>query len=121
MKPVSFTLLIATIALSSCGVNSAMIVNQNLNNTQVHLGSNNFKVLNKVSGSAEASYVLLIGGINKRQLYENAYADMLNKANLPNSSKAIINVLTEEHAGGVPPFFIRRTITVSCNVVEFTK
>jgi hypothetical protein len=67
------------------------------------------------------TYVLAIGGMNKRQLYENAYSAMMKKANLLNSSKAIINVTTEEHVSGFAPFFVRRTITVSAQVVEFTR
>ncbi|MNL74767.1 hypothetical protein D3C87_2004500 [compost metagenome] len=64
---------------------------------------------------------MTIGGMNKRQLYENAYSAMMKKANLLNGSKAIINVMTEEHIGGFAPFFVRRTITVSAQVVEFTR
>jgi hypothetical protein len=109
------------VILTSCGVNSSLIVNHNQNSTQVHLASNNFKVIDKVSGSSEVKYICLIGGLKKRQAYENAYADMLSKANLMNGSKAVVNVLTEEHIGGVPPFFYRRTITVTANVIEFTK
>jgi hypothetical protein len=87
----------------------------------VQLASGNFKVVDRVSGSAEVKYIVCIGGLKKRQLYENAYSEMIKKANLLNSSKAIVNVVTEEHAGGVPPFFIRRTVTVSANVIEFTR
>jgi hypothetical protein len=29
--------------------------------------------------------------------------------------------VTEEHLGGVPPFYYTRTITVSASVIEFTK
>lgn len=122
MKTIIFSLVIAVgLLLASCGVNAALVVNQNQNTSQVQLSSNNFKVVDRVSGNAEVKYIICIGGLKKRQLYENAYSDMLKKANLLNGSKAIVNVVTEEHAGGLPPFFIRRTITVSANVVEFTK
>ena len=114
-------ILTAAVFVSSCGVNGAMILNHNLSTTQVQLSSNNYKVVATVSGSSEVSYVCLIGGLRKRQLYENAYSAMLAKANLLNSSKALVNIVTEEHAGGVPPFFIKRTVTVSANVIEFTK
>ena len=57
-------------------VTSTLRPNQNQNSTQVHLADNNFEVVQKVTGSAEVNYVLLVGGINKRQLYENAYADI---------------------------------------------
>ena len=114
-------LLLLTTFLTSCGIGHALVTNHNQNATEVHLSGNNFKVVDQVSGSSETSYVLAIGGMNKRQLYENAYSIMMKKANLLNSSKAIINVMTEEHVSGFAPFFVRTTITVSAQVVEFTK
>lgn len=117
----SIFIIAASLLLSSCGFNSALVLNHNQNNTQVQLASNNYKVIDKVSGSAEVEYILMIGGMNKRQLYENAYSEMISKANLINSSRALINFVTEEHVGGVPPFYFRRTLTVSANVIEFTK
>jgi hypothetical protein len=118
---ISSVLLLLAASFSSCGIGHAFITNHNQNATEVHLSGNNFKVIDQVSGSSETSYVLAIGGINKRQLYENAYSMMLKKANLLNGSKAIINVMTEEHFSGFAPFFVRRTITVSAQVVEFTR
>jgi hypothetical protein len=114
-------LLLLAAFLSSCGIGTALVTNHNQNATEVHLSGNNFKVIDQVSGSSEASYVFAIGGVNKRQLYENAYSTMMKKANLLNGSKAIINVMTEEHYSGFAPFFVRRTITVSAQVVEFTR
>lgn len=105
--------------LSSCGVNHALMVNLNQNTTQVNLGSKNFNVVGKVSGTAEVSYVLIFGGLNKRRLFQDAYTAMVNEANLT-GSKALINMVTEEHVGGFPPFYTIRTLTVSANVVEFT-
>lgn len=116
----SLLVLLATF-INSCGVGHAYVTNLNQNATQVHLSENNFKVIDQVSGSSETSYILAIGGMNKRQLYENAYLTMMKKANLLNDSKAIINVMTEEHLSGFAPFFVRRTITVSAQVVEFTR
>jgi hypothetical protein len=114
-------LLLLTVFLSSCGIGAALVTNHNQNATEVHLSGNNFKVIDQVSGSSEASYILAIGGMGKRQLYENAYSTMMKKANLLNSSKAIINVMTEEHVSGFAPFYVRRTITVSAQVIEFTR
>jgi PBP1b-binding outer membrane lipoprotein LpoB len=123
MKKISIytALLLLAAFLSSCGIGTALVTNHNQNATEVHLSGNNFKVIDQVSGSSEASYVLAIGSINKRQLYENAYSMMMKKANLLNGSKAIINVMTEQHFSGFAPFFVRRTITVSAQVVEFTR
>ena len=122
MKNISicFALVLLTASLSSCGISSALVANLNHNATEVHLSENNFKVIDQVSGSSETSYVLTIGGMKKRQLYENAYSEMIKKANLLNNSRAIINVVTEEHIGGFAPFFIKRTLTVSAQVIEFT-
>jgi hypothetical protein len=115
-------LLLTTAALllilSSCGVNHALMLNVNQNTTQVNLGSKNFNVVGKVSGTAEVSYVLIFGGLNKRRLFQDAYTAMVNEANLT-GSKALINMVTEEHVGGFPPFYTIRTLTVSANVVEF--
>ena len=121
MKNILITtaLMIAALLLNSCGVNHALITNQNQNSTQVHLADNNFEVVQKVTGSAEVNYVLFVGGINKRQLYENAYAAMVKEADLMSDSKALINIVSEEHAGGVPPFYVKRTITVSAHVIKF--
>ncbi len=117
-----YTVLVLLIAfLCSCGINTAHVTSHNQNVTQVHLSENNFKVIDQVSGSSEASYIMAIGGMRKRQLYENAYSTMIKKANLLNDSKAIINVMTENHFSGFAPFFVRRTITVSAQVVEFTR
>ncbi|WPR70372.1 DUF6567 family protein [Flavobacterium sp. NG2] len=116
----SVLLLLATF-LNSCGIGHAYVTNHNQNATEVRLSENNFKVIDQVSGSSKTSYVLAIGGMNKRQLYENAYSIMMKKANLINGSKAVINVMTEEHLSGFAPFFVRRTITVNAQVVEFTR
>ncbi|TAF98551.1 MAG: hypothetical protein EAZ44_11310 [Cytophagia bacterium] len=114
-------LLLLAVFLNACGIGQAYVTNHNQNATEVHLSGNNFKVIDRVSGSSEQVYVLAIGGINKRQVYENAYATMMKNANLLNSSKAIINVMTEEYCSGFAPFFVRRTITVSAQVIEFTR
>lgn len=123
MKKISIysVLLLIAVVLSSCGINTAFVANHNQNATEVHLRENNFKVVDQVSGSSEAFYVLAIGGMSKKQLYENAYSAMMKKANLMNSSKAIVNVITEQQVSGFAPFYIRRTITVSAQVVEFTR
>jgi hypothetical protein len=121
-KTVIYSLLFSLATfLNSCGIGHAYVTNHNQNATEVHLSANNFKVIDQVSGSSAASYLLTIGGMDKKQLYENAYSAMLKKANLLNGSKAIINVMTEEHFSGFAPFYVKRTVTVSAQVVEFTR
>ncbi len=113
--------IIFVVALNSCGVNHAFVVNTNNNSTQVSLSQANYKVIGKASGSADVSYVLIFGGAKKNQLFANAYARMVDKADLSSGAKALTNIVTEEHVGGVPPFYYTRTITVSASVIEFTK
>ncbi len=123
MKKLLFIIFIVGTAslLSSCGINFASISNHNANETQVQLTNNNFKVIDKINGSAEVSYVLIFGGLSMKRLYENAYSAMMDKANLQGSPRAVINIITEERLHGFPPFYYTRTVTVSANVIEFTK
>ena len=123
MKKIFFIILTISsmTILSSCSINMATIANHNANETQVQLSNNNFKVVDRIYGSAEFSYVLIFGGMSMKRLYENAYSDMMKKANLNGSSRAIINIVTEERIHGVPPIYYTRTATVSANVIEFTK
>ncbi len=109
------------VVISSCGAGRAIMRNQNQSSTQVHLKENNFKVISSVSGSAEAKYWVLIGGRKRQQMYNEAYAEMVNSAGLIGGPRALVNLLTEEHVGGLPPFFLKRTITVSGHVVEFNR
>jgi len=113
--------MFSVLLLSSCGVGVAMTENQYQSSSQVHLAKNNFKVVDKVSGSAEVDYVLLIGGWKKRKLYSDAYRNMVEEANLEGSSKALVNIISEEHVGGFVPFYAKRTLTLSAHVVEFTE
>ena|SRR5689334_24148966 len=113
--------IIAIVFMTSCGVGNAVILNHNQSTTQVQLAQKNFKVTDKISGSASVTYICLIGGMKRTQLYENAYSDMMSKANLTNGARALVNIVTEEHIGGVPPFYYKRTVTVSAHVIEFTQ
>jgi hypothetical protein len=117
----TIAVMIMMVVISSCGAGRAVMLNQNQSSTQVHLKENNFKVISSVSGSAEAKYWVLIGGRKRQQMYNQAYAEMVKSAALIDGPRALVNLLTEEHVGGVPPFFIKRTITVSGHVVEFNR
>lgn len=108
------------IGLSACGVNQAWILNQNQHAIQVQLSKKNYRNIGQVSGTAEVSYVLIFRGANKRVLYNAAYRDMLDKAELT-SARSLTHVLSEEHIGGVHPFFYKRTVTVSAQLIEFTE
>ncbi len=107
--------------MTSCGVHSATILNSNINSTNVELSKKNFVVLERVSGSSSATYILGIGGLYNRALVERAKAKMLKNADITGGSKAIINLTTEDHFGGLPPIFFQKTVTVSGHIIQFTE
>ena len=113
--------VIAAIFVSSCGTNLAITTNNNLNTTHVQLAQENYRVVDSLKGSASVPYIFFIGGLNRKHLYGNAYSSMMKKANLMEGSRAVVNIFTEEHIGGVFPFYYERTVTVSGYVIEFTE
>lgn len=123
MKHLKFLpfVLFALPLLNSCGVNQALVLNHNQNTTQVQLSEANFRNVGKVMGSDSVRYVLVFGGLKKKRLYERAYSSMMDKADLGSGARAVVNVMTEEHLGGVIPLFYKRTLTVSGQVIEFTR
>ncbi len=119
--PILAGALMLAAALSSCGINYATTGNYNLNTTQVQLASNNFRVVDTLSGSASVSYIFLIGGLSEHQLYQNAYFEMMRQADMKSGSRAIANVVTEEQVSGFVPIYFTRRVTVSANLIEFTR
>jgi hypothetical protein len=115
------SVLTTSILITSCGIHSAMVININNNVTNVELSEKNFKVIERVSGSSTATYVLGIGGLSNKILFEKAKSNMLAKADLIGGSKAIIYLTTESHISLVYPLFFRRTVIVSGHIIEFTE
>lgn len=87
-------LAVAAIAFSSCStgryVNNSLNLNQN--QTQVVLSTNNFRVVKTVSAFVE--YKGSTFKFNKEQLQQNAYAELIRKANLK-GSQMLVNVTLE--------------------------
>ncbi len=54
-------------------------------------------------------------------MYERVHATMLDKAELGAGPRAMVEIVTEEPIGGSFPFYTRRTLTVSGQVIEFTR
>ncbi|HIC12951.1 MAG TPA: hypothetical protein EYO75_06230 [Sulfurimonas sp.] len=84
--------------------------------TQVQLSKANFDIVKSVEGEASASYFLGIG-LSKENLVARAKKDMLKKANL-HGSQALVNITTDSK-GTFYPFFRKKTIYISADVVEF--
>ncbi|MFP4526367.1 MAG: DUF6567 family protein [Bacteroidales bacterium] len=114
-------LLIGTIFLfSSCAVHDGLTRNQNNHTTEVVLAKKNFKVTESVQGESQAMFVFGIGGLSKKAMVAEARANMLSKANIVGSSKAIINE-TVEVKHSLFPIVRLYTVTVSGHIVEFTE
>lgn len=114
---ISFILIL----LASCATFNPNVTSANLNQTQVVLTNNNFKIIKRVQGSATATYILGIGGLNKKGLVASARKEMFENANLQ-GAQTIISEHTEWKTSSVIPFvWGSATVTTSGYVVEFTK
>jgi hypothetical protein len=114
--------LVATLfGVSSCSLQDPMTRNLNQNLTNVVLQDNNFKIVQKVRGEAQADYLFYFGGFRKKGLIEEARAEMLENANLIGSSRAVINENVEMSVTSFAGIFSYVKVTVSGYVVEFTE
>jgi len=112
------------IFISGCGLGPYSSMNHSTN-TQVVLSKANFKVINTVSGSATARYVLGIGP-SESKLIARAKQKLMKKANLSaggNKSRALINITVDETFRYVIfpyiPWYVSKTLTVTADVIEF--
>ena len=109
---------VCCVFLSSCAHHMYDVENYNISETQVVLNGANFRVVGQVEGSANATYVLYIGGLSKKALKGNALADMYRNANLK-GSQTIINVSFKARVSGAPPFYTQIEYTASGVIIEF--
>ena len=114
-----FVTFLSATCLSSCGVNTHLVSNQNLSQTQVLLQNEKFRVLGEASGTARATYIIGIGGLSQKAIMNNAVADMYRQANL-SGPQTIVNINVHSHVGGVFPFYYIVTYVASGQIVEFS-
>lgn len=107
--------------MQGCGFSSGLTNQFSLYGIQTHveLSENNFKVVDRVSGSASLTYVFGFGGIAKQGLIEQAKANMMNKIEAEGKPIAIAN-MTVESASSIILIVRKYTVTVSADVIEFT-
>ena len=116
-------LLFILFFILSCGVGPHSSMNHSTN-TQVVLSKANYKVINSVSGTATARYVLGVGP-SESKLIAKAKQRMTKKANLPaggNKSRALINITEDKVVRffwPYFPFYTSLTVHVSADVIEF--
>lgn len=107
--------------VSGCGSNLGFLSDRARTITEVELGSKNFKVISRVSGTASATYYLGFGGMKNQDLLEMAMTDLLSKAELEGTSRALVNQLVDVHVGGFPLIYSKITVKISAHVIEFTE
>ena len=108
--------VLGILSVSSCGVSVAVM--PALNETNIVLSQNNFKVIGDVQGQSQATYVLGIGGLSKKALEANAINDMINAANLK-GSQTVTNIRTHVSATDILGIYNKVVITVTGTVIEF--
>lgn len=112
-----FSSLLVGMLLTGCGITQHLTHNQNITQTEILLTSNNYRIVTTVEGTAEATHIFGIGGLSRRALKENAYADMVKNAKL-HGSQAIININTTEKRQCILIYTHRKVITRG-TVIEF--
>ena len=117
---IAIVLTLTAFLFQGCGIHSTLVGNLNGNMTNVELTRKNFTVLERISGTSTATCIMGIGGLSNKALIEKAKADMLSRHNLTGGSKAIVNLTVEEHVSMVLFFYVKRTVTVSAHLIEFT-
>ena len=116
----TITIIPLIFLLNSCGFHNGLTNNVNLSQTSVVLSQKNYKVIDRVSGTANAKYILGIGGISAKSLVEKARTAMVIKNKLSGGAKAYIYPTVEFHSTWIFPFYIQKTVTYSGYLIEFT-
>ena len=118
-------LLVACVSflLSSCiGLhNSGLTGNSKVYETRVELNKKNFKVIGRVKGESQATYILGFGGILRNALVEEARSDMFSKADIIGGARAIINETVETKLTSYFGLVLEKKIIVSASIIEFTE
>lgn len=110
--------LFIVILFASCTAYNGLTYNVNSNQTQVHLSTDNYKIVKYVEGKSTAKYLFGIGGGNKQGMVARAREEMLRNANLKGKSRAVINETVEVKARQIL-IYTEFTYIVSAHIVEF--
>lgn len=119
MKQVFVFLLSVTLLLPGCALHNGLTSNANLHTTEVELSEGNFKVIARVQGSSEATFIFGIGGLKRAAMIAEARSKMLESADIIGSSKAVINETVEVRHTFFP--IVRKyEVIVTAHIIEFT-
>ena len=117
MKIKSIILATSILFLSSCGMNAGYI--GNINNTQVVLDEANYTYVSSATGEATSTWVFGIGPMGAQALVQKAKEDLASKVDLYDGSRAFVNMTIDSKVKMFTYLFIKKTVYVSADVVEF--
>lgn len=116
MNILKFRVLLISLSIlaSSCAIHNGYI------NNSASLSEANFRyVQTNISGTAEAKYILGIGGMNRTALVSEAKREMLRKYPLK-SNEALVNTTVNWKTSNILGiFFAKQECTVTADIVSF--
>ena len=113
-----FSVALLELLSNSCDITNRRSINSDNWNTNVSLGDAHYKIIGKVTGHSQSSYILGLGGTSSRALYSSAREDMIERACLKDN-QAIIYINTTLSQSGFPPFFWTHEAVASGILIEF--
>lgn len=121
MKRLIMTVVVVlSTMLVGCGHSFYPTDNHNVATTNVNIGEGNFHVVGMAEGTARATYVFGIGGLSRKAVKSNAYAEMVQNADLQ-GSQMIVNATIETKTRGFAPFVVKHEVKYHGLIIEFDK
>jgi len=117
-KILIIVLCAVSITLTGC-IGMGSLNHNSVNQTEVVLQKNNFKVVKNVQGSTHSWYLFGIGGNSKQTLRDNAANEMFRAAELKNG-QAVVNITYTTSTRVIMGVYIETTVTAYGTVIEFT-
>lgn len=112
---------VCAFALTLTGCAGFSSLNHNaVNQTEVVLQSNNYKVVKHVEGSTTSSYLFGIGGNTRQTMKDNAVSVMFRNADLQNN-QAVININYTVATRTILGVYLETKVTAYGTVIEFTR
>jgi len=122
MKRNLLLVVIFQVIVTGCGVNSSLTNNTYNATTNVELSRKNYHIIKRISGTANATYIMGIGGLSSQSLMEEAKKEMFNSIiDKEDEAYAVIYVTVEKHQKLIFPFYYKKSIIVSGYLIEFTE
>lgn len=120
MKTKLFVLFAALLfVFTGCStIGFTSLTDRQVSQTTVNLSSNNYRIIGDCSGEVSYTYIFGFGGPSKSVAFSNAMDAMYNNAQL-SGSQAVINIRGYQEVKTVLGVYIKRTIRVSGQIIEF--